>query len=750
MPRRTRRESSDVFDAASAPIRMEALKLLNLNGPTAYSDLMATLGLEPAKDAGKFVYHLRTLRKAGLIDVEPQTRKYVITELGSMMVSFAQTLNEYALKKEGKLLVRTSRYAIEEFDRDRITDVLIQEAGMPPDLADKISAEAEERLLRLQTKYLTAPLIREFVNAILIEKDLEEYRHKLTRLGMPVNDVTRIFEKASQSTQNAEYIDSTASGQVLTEYMLLDALPRDIADAHLSGRIHLCNSASWVLRPHAVYHALGHFLQSGLNRLNTSLIHPPTGPPQSFFSALLMTLALTETFSSEVSGDQTLDYFNVFLAPYVRGKSDEEIKEALVNFLAMLGLRMKTVGSTVALGLETVIPDHLKNLKTIRPGGTPIGSNENYAAESIRLLSLILDAASELSEKRTLLAPTLLLKVRRDALKEKYQDVMLQAHELALKGSALFISNQAREWQEISSYNSLGERVESDWTDDWEVDTVRTGCLDDAVINLPRIAYESKGNDDRFFENITKTVDLAAKALGIKQAVIEKRMKQNLLPNLSQKIHGESYFRLSTSPHTISFVGLNEAVKAHADRQIHEDIIAENFAIRVMEYLNSLVNSTSKELSVRISLSQAAEVGASHHLAFRDQELFGRSVVVAQGDKKRPYYSSVPLLASDPAVTLEKRLKLEERFHFLTRGGHLLPLDVNPESTAQDLLNHTKEICTHYDIGLFGYSAPLAYCSHCERMISDLEQKCPTCGSTSIMRYSREGGRLLPRLWLHP
>src|SRR3972149_8924980 len=151
---------------------------------------MYEASLDRVGDAGKFVYHLKTLRRAGLVAVEKGTKKYAITELGKILVDFSRDLEEYVAVRRGRMFVRTSRMTIEEFDRSRIAKSLVTEAGMPQSLAAEIAAEAEERLLRFGTAYLTAPLGRELVNTILVERKLEEDRHKLTRLGLPVNDVT--------------------------------------------------------------------------------------------------------------------------------------------------------------------------------------------------------------------------------------------------------------------------------------------------------------------------------------------------------------------------------------------------------------------------------------------------------------------------------------------------------------------------------------------------------------------------------
>ncbi len=136
--------------------------------------------------------------------------RYSITELGGILVEFSRDLEEYAAAKKGRLFVRTSKMTIEEFDRTRIAKSLVSEAGMPQALANEVSSEAEERLLRFGTTYITAPLIRELVNTILVERKLEEYRHRLTRLGLPVNDVTGLIREAGQKHLDSSWVERSS------------------------------------------------------------------------------------------------------------------------------------------------------------------------------------------------------------------------------------------------------------------------------------------------------------------------------------------------------------------------------------------------------------------------------------------------------------------------------------------------------------------------------------------------------------
>ena len=119
-------------------------------------------------------YVLKYLLKADLIEPDVETKEYRLTDLGRNVIGFTEDIEQRFLKRR-KIFVRTSRLAIEEFDRNKIVESLVKEASVPIDLAQKIARETEKRLSEIRTKYLTAPLIREIVNALLVEKGLEEY-----------------------------------------------------------------------------------------------------------------------------------------------------------------------------------------------------------------------------------------------------------------------------------------------------------------------------------------------------------------------------------------------------------------------------------------------------------------------------------------------------------------------------------------------------------------------------------------------
>ena len=324
MPRR--RSGLKVLKAVSSAIRLKVLDLLLTRGPLSYTEIMKILRLSPTRDAGRFAYHLKCLLKADLVEPDTEAKKYRLTDLGRTIIDVTEDIEKRFFMRR-KMLVRTSHLAMEEFDRNKIVDSLVREANVPMDLAQKIARETEGRISEFKTKYLTAPLIREFVNAVLVEKGLEEYRHRLTRLGLPVYDVAQLIKTRGTTFLGVESVQKAASDAVLEEYTLLNVLPRDIADAHLSGRLHLNSLGCWILKPNEFMHDLRFFLQHGVNLGRTNLTSLSSHPPTNLEAALSTASNVLKIASTETSGEQAFDYFNVFLAPFTHGLSEERIRE---------------------------------------------------------------------------------------------------------------------------------------------------------------------------------------------------------------------------------------------------------------------------------------------------------------------------------------------------------------------------------------------------------------------------------------
>jgi len=729
-----RRLGARILKAVSSNLRLSILKLLFDRGPLSYTEIMNLLKLSPSKDAGRFAYHLKVLLNMDLIEPDAETKKYVLTDLGKSVIDFASSLEERAFKK--KMLVRTSRLAIEPFDRNKIVESLVREAGVPIDLAQKIARETEERLFKLDTKYLTAPLIREFVNAILIERGLEEYRHKLTRLGLPVYDVTQLIRAMSSVSADVEAIRVAAGNRVIEEYTLLNVLPRDVADAHLSGTLNLDNLACWILKVDSFMHDLRFFFRSGLAFKGDTSIYVSVHPPKSFRAALQLTADILRIASAEISCEQGIDLFNIFLAPFIKHLSEEDIREELKHFLSSINL---TVPTGVSIGIEVTVPSFLEECRAIGPEGNFVGSYGDYAEESRILASLIFDAFSEVGHLKPIFNPSPVIKIRPEALNDEVEKIIYEAHILATYGLPYFANAPL---EKPASYMAVGHIFHADWRRDWELDTIRVGCVGSVSINMPRAFYEARGDRRLFFENLYDFSEKALRALEIKYLTIKQRANEGLLPFLIQGGRSDPYCRLEGSLFLLNLVGLNETVQLATKSTILEGDESLKFAGEIASYLTEVVSRYSRKRDMRFAMSLAPSAEVSRRMATLDVERYGLAEVNVSGSRERPCYSDVSSIYNGN-IPLKRYLSIEERLQQLFSGSHVVRIPVSEDKAdPENLLSITKEILSSSNIPLFTYDIPLTYCGRCNKIFHGERQKCPSCGSVStITKFIRESAR---------
>lgn len=200
-----------------------------------------------------------------------------------------------------KLIVRTSKTLLENFDATKIAHSLVKEAELAPETADMISKEVEEELSGLKLNYVTAPLIREIANVKLLEHGMERERAKYTRLGMPVYDVTNLIGFGSKENANLQYnpesVHKLMADQISKEYALISLLPLNLADAHMAGEIHI-HDLDYFIRPFCFSHDIRFFLKNGFKADgvgNHTAVAGPAKRPEVAFLHAAKVLAASQT-----------------------------------------------------------------------------------------------------------------------------------------------------------------------------------------------------------------------------------------------------------------------------------------------------------------------------------------------------------------------------------------------------------------------------------------------------------------------
>jgi len=250
-------------------------------------------------------------------------------------------------------------------------------------------------------------------------------------------------------------------------------------------------------------------------------------------------------------------------------------------------------------------------------------------------------------------------------INKKVEDGLLaKAHEYAEKNGAMFVKE--------------GSWVRNDMIEP------RTGILHSVTLNLPRISYEAKGDGDLLNSLIAERMEMIKELLTIKYNEMDRRLQ-----NLKFLAQGKTpYFDLKNSSLSIAVVGLNEMVKTHSGKQLHEG--GDEFGKAVLKYIRGKIDEFSKDSEIKWVLSGT---GASQRLAEKDLMEFGRESVFWSG--KEPRYTASCHLP-DVEIDVEERAKIEGQFHEFFNGGLCLDVDVKDVedivSTTDSVMKHVKAV----------------------------------------------------------
>lgn len=293
------------------------------------------------------------------------------------------------------LFVRTSGEEIARWNRQRIVDALVREANIDYALAEEISKEVERQIFSQTSGVLTTALIRELVNARLIERGLEKERRLHGRLGFPLYDVRQLI--LHQNKENAN-IPHTPEGTnmlfaegIKKEFSLYDVFSPEIGEAHAAGGIHI-HGLGYVDRPYSCCQSLEYLKINGLKLPHAINSAKPAKHAEVLLAHMVRFSAVLQ---GHFTGTISWDALNISFAPYLGSMSDKDV----LQFAQMLIYEFSQLSATrggqalfTDIHLYCEVPEHWAGLSAIGPGGQPTGKNySEYLHDVQRFARAILE-----------------------------------------------------------------------------------------------------------------------------------------------------------------------------------------------------------------------------------------------------------------------------------------------------------------------------------------------------------------------
>ncbi|MBQ6833415.1 MAG: ribonucleoside triphosphate reductase, partial [Lachnospiraceae bacterium] len=264
-----------------------------------------------------------------------------------------------------------------------------------------------------------------------------------------------------------------------------------------------------------------------------------------------------------------------------------------------------------------------------------------------------------------------------------------------------------------------------------------TGSVGVVTINIPRIAYLSK-NEEEFYERLDRIMDISARSLKIKREVITKLLDGGLYP-YTKRYLGTFNNHFST----IGLIGMNEAcLNAKWIRQDITNEKALQFTKDVLNHMRDRLVSYQEEYGDLYNLEATPAESTTYRLAKHDKEKYPDIITAGEADGT-PYYTNSSHLPVSFTSDVFDALDLQDELHTLYTSGtvfHAFLGEKLPDWKAASKLVRT--IAENYKLPYYTLSPTYSICKDHGYLIGE-HYTCPICGQKAEV-YSRITGYYRP------
>ena len=690
-----------------------------------------------------------------------------MTEIGSSSSSY-----EDLHRREKKLpRVRTTEGTMESFRAERIVESLVLEAGLSRANAQLVASIVMDRIVASGIKFLSGPLIREMCNSVLAELGFEHERIRYTRVGVPMYDLDQLIMNPGQHTSNAnlmrnpETIAKLVHDQVMEQHTFL-TIPSHLADAHLRGDIYIKDREYFSTRDYCATWDLRQIFLLGIAPDGLGGVHSSAAGPARHLSVAINHAAIwLAAAQSSFAGGQGYFYFNTFLAPFLTGKSYDEIKQAAQQLVFTLTQQYVARGGQVifsSVDLTPGIPRIMRDVPAVLPGGkTGTLTYADFEDEANRFFDAFMEVMIEGDANgKAFNFPKPNIVLRKEFMKPEFDDSWHLVAELTAKFGSPYFENYLNWRSSIeagcsSCCSHLWTASSEEELEEFLTGNMVFGASQMVTPNFGRAAWIGRADEDRFFAKLDEYLELCKEVILEKKRLMDNLIASGSVPFYTQpKPNGDPLIDISKREFLIGTVGFEEMVHILTDHHLHEREGAR-FGIKVLKYVRQRADEFHEETGLNFGVTRTPAESAAGRLARKDWRSYPGIRKYLKGTGPTDvYYTNSTTLDVAAAIPLSERIKKEGMFHPYLDGGaltHIYLGEANPNPDA--LWSLTKKIATQTLNAYWAFTKDILSCPKCYYQtgidwrrtsftsITELDNiQCPRCGYVGCDVFSRVTG----------
>lgn len=629
-----------------------------------------------------------------------------------------------------------------------------------------VSDTTEDAIASLPDGTLDIPTIQRAVEDALmssrypqVARAYIEYRHDRDKARETAMDVSASLDKLMRRdktvvNENANK-DSTVfntqrdltAGSVARAYALKNLLPPAVANAHIKGEIHFHDLDYNPFQPMTncclidIKGMLAEGFQIGNARVES---------PRSINTATAQIAQIIANVASSQYGGCSVDRADEVLAPYAQINYEKHVRDAeqwvapeKQHDYAMAKTRKDIYDAMQSLEYEINTLYSSNGQTPFVTLGFGLGTSEFEREIQKAILQVRIKGIGK--DHYTAIFPKLVFGLRRGVNLDP-SDPNYDIKQLALECST------KRMYPDVLSYDKLTE-IEGDykapmgcrsflpkWVDPETGEAVNAGRnnLGVVTLNVPRIAMEAHGDQDRFWQLFDERMQVVKEALVFRAKRCEDATPDNapiLYKHGAFGIHageGEQsvtqFFHNQRSTLSIGYIGLYETATCFYGPNWESNPQAKDFTLRVVRKLSAYADQWKREYPYWFSVYSTPSESLTDRFCRLDRQKFGSVPDITQKD----YYTNSFHYDVRKKITPFEKIDFESPYEPYTKGGFIHYCEY-PKLTHNAKALEAVWDYAYDKVAYLGTNTPIDKCFVCgfegEFLPTEEGFKCPDCGN---------------------
>ena len=529
------------------------------------------------------------------------------------------------------------------------------------------------------------------------------------------------------------------------QYWLHEIYPDEIRNAHQAGDIHLHDLGFF--GPYCAGWDLKQLLVDGFGGVPGKVESSPAKHLRSFLGQVVNS---TFTTQGETAGAQAWSSFDTYCAPFIRydNLDYKTVKQVMQEFIFNLNVPTR-VGFQCPFSnitLDIVPPRTLKDQAVII-GGKPQKETYGEFQKEMDMINIAFCEVMMEGDKkgRVFTFPIPTINVTTDFNWDS--PVVNKIMEITCKYGIPYFSNYINSDLSPEDALSMCCRLRLNTGELRKRggglfgSNPLTGSIGVVTINLPRIAYLSKTEED-YYKSLLALMESAKASLEIKRKTIEEQTDRGMYPysahylkNVKERT-GNYWFNHFN---TIGLIGMNEACLNFLGKDITTPE-GQIFANKTLDYMRDVITRFQEETGHVYNLEATPAEGTSYSLARLDRERYPDIITAGDGE---PYYTNSAQLPVGFTDDIFETLDLQDELQCKFTGGTVLHLYLGEQikdiKIAKQLI---KKAFTNYKLPYISLTPTFSICQEHGYLNGEV-YSCPDCGEETEV-WSRVVGYLRP------